>query len=303
MSLNIACNHVVTQLEVYNNGVNIGRTTQTPTAANSFDSAFQPMLPPITLSPTGTAHNILILAFQPDGSSRQFSIQVDQQAEANPADCAYRCDSVKEVWACDRSYWVHRDYYQGHDPSKHVCYQCNTFMGFDPKNNCQGTVVGHRGQGGCFAEDTQILMGDGSKKRADAIRPGDEVFNPIVGRAIKVEKVIAGPENAELLAISIDTRTIKVSQEHPFMTELGPIPAHVLKVGDKILDIDGSYRSITKINALESLEPVKVWNFILQGEYQQLSHLLVGDGIVSGDLVLQKQPVDQNLIRFAFDIE
>lgn len=176
-------------------------------------------------------------------------------------------------------------------------------MGFDPNNNCQGVQVGHRGGGGCFAEDTHILMGDGSLKRAGAIRPGDEVYSPIVDRPIKVRQVIAGPESAALLAISLGDRSVRVTQEHPFMTRLGPVPAHQLKPGDEIIDLGGQYQAITAIQSISHDKPVNVWNFVLDGSYHEMSHLLVGDGIVSGDLVLQQNPVNRNLLRFAFDLD
>ena len=174
---------------------------------------------------------------------------------------------------------------------------------FDPANGCNPVLVAERGIdiSGCFAGQTMITMGDGSLKRADAIRSGDEVYSPIVGQPMKVNKVVAGPEVADLLEITVGDRRVEVSQLHPFMTRFGPVAAKNLKIGDTILDTDHKSSAIVAIRTVAHKKPVTVWNFILDGGADPRQHLLVGDGIVSGDLVLQSQTVLPNAVRFAFD--
>ena len=154
---------------------------------------------------------------------------------------------------------------------------------------------------GCFVGETNIKMEDGSLKRADAIQVGDKIYNPLLGRGISVNKVIAGPEMDDLLNISIDRRTVKVSREHPFMTSVGPVAASTLAVGDQVLDVDGAYHAITAIRNEKPAGPVTVYNYVLDGGSDERSHLLVGDGLLSGDIVLQNQPVDRKLLSEVFD--
>jgi hypothetical protein len=176
------------------------------------------------------------------------------------------------------------------------------YYGFDPAKSCAGTLIFSRGAtGGCFAGETLIQMGDGNKKRADNIRAGDYVFNPSRAKPVKVLKVVAGPENEALLAVEVAGHTVKVSQEHPFMTRLGPVAIHNLRPGDLVMAADQRYHPINTIHRIEpTKEPVTVWNFVLDGDDSELSHTLVGDGVLSGDLVLQRQPINYNLVSYAF---
>jgi hypothetical protein len=302
LSMNVECNYVVTRLDIYKNGTRIGGTNNTPTPANRISASYSNMVSPITLKAGGGLARYRIVARQADGSDRIFDIGMEQSQEANPEDCEYKCRSNEPAFT-GQTYWVHNSWYQQYDPDKWVCYKEHIYMGFDPANNCDGVVVAHRGGGGCFAEDTMILMADGDQKRADQIRPGDQVRNPLSGERIRVKQVVAGPEIAELLEIAIGDRRVKVSQEHPFMTPWGKVAARNLEAGDRILDVDGSFQAVTRVRSIEHDKPVTVWNFVLDGGATESSHLLVGDGLVSGDLVLQQQRHDLNLTRFAFGAE
>ena len=320
LALNIDCNYVITDLDVFDNGSRIGGTTTVPTPANSIDAALKAMVAPITLSPAN--HTLTAIAKQPDGSSVTFDMTVKQIQVLPPSTCAYKCTNDGDIYT--RNAWQHVVGYEPNNPwgwgwpveaeTQWICYHPyivgpaghqGVKAAFDPAQNCDPPViVEERGVdfNGCFVGQTQIQMGDGSLKRADAIRPGDMVFSPIIGRAVKVNRVTAGPEVADLINVSVEGRTVQVSQEHPFMTPVGPVAANNLHNGDTILDVDGQYRAISAIRLEKHAEPVVVWNYVLDGGSNDKAHLLVGGGLVSGDLVLQSQPVNRNMLTYAFGL-
>lgn len=314
LALNVTCNYVVTALTVFNNGAAIGGSSSVPTAANSLSAAYSSMITPITLTPN--THNISVAAQQPDGSTQSFTMGIVQNPQIDPAVCSYRCvDMPGGVTAAVRNY-QHNHCYRanntcgwGWSPEAEVAWMCyhphllgGSFYAFYPDNNCQPVLTGVRGIdfGGCFAGHTLITMGDGSLKRADAIRSGDTVYSPTVGEAVKVRDVVSGPELAELLEIAVGDRRVEVSQMHPFISKFGPVAAKNLKPGDMILDFDNTYRAVSSIRKLAHEKPAVVWNFILDGGGEQHKHLLLGNGIVSGDLLLQGQTIQPNVMEFAF---
>lgn len=315
LALNVTCNYVVTALTVFNNGAAIGGAASVPTAANSLSANFSSMITPITLSPN--THNILVAAQQPDGSTLTFSMRITQNPHLDPSVCSYRCVNPPgmAVTAAIRDY-QHSECYEANNPCgwgwspeaevAWICYHPYLLRGsiyaFYPDTGCQPVLIGVRGTdfGGCFAGHTLITMGDGSLKRADAIRSGDSVYSPTIGQAVKVRDVVSGPELAELLEIGVGDRRVEVSQMHPFISKFGPVAAKNLKPGDLILDFDNSYRAVSSIRELAHKDPSVVWNFILDGGGKQHKHLLLGNGIVSGDLVLQGQTIFPNVMEFAF---
>jgi hypothetical protein len=272
------------------------------------------MITPITLSPN--THNIAVAAQQPDGSTQSFTMRIIQNPQVDPAVCSHKCVNRPNGVIGDPRNYQHNHCYRarntcgwGWSPEAEVAWICyhsdllgGSMYAFYPDNGCQPVLIGVRGVdfGGCFAGHTLITMGDGSLKRADAIRSGDSVYSPTIGQAVKVRDVVSGPELAELLEIGVGDRRVEVSQMHPFMSKFGPVAAKNLKPGDLILDSDNSYRAVSSIRELARKDSSVVWNFILDGGGKQHKHLLLGNGIVSGDLVLQGQTIMPNVMEYAF---
>jgi hypothetical protein len=298
-TLNFECNNVVTRAFVYDltGGTVVAQTTTDPvTPANRIDAAYKALVPAIALSslPSGTS-SLRAVAEQVDGSQLNFFIEFDLSNIVPPGPppetCEYRCDSVSEVWACTTDYLVHRPGYQHVSPANWVCYQCGYFYGFDPKQNCASVgVVGERGNGGCFVEDTRITMKDGKEKEIKDIRPGDEVWNPLVGRAFPVKNVIKGPEHFALYEVHAGGNRLKVTSEHPFMTKLGIMGAKDLRVGDLIQHPTQGWQAVAKLEVQPSDANTIVWNLELDVPTQDENHhMLLANGVLTGDHYLQKR--------------
>ncbi|MFW7381740.1 MAG: Hint domain-containing protein [Oligoflexus sp.] len=320
LALTVQCNQVVTKLKITNQLSEIGGVPTAPTKANTVSNVKKEMLDAaITLSPG--SHDIRVYATQPDGYDIVYNLKLTQDSTKPPSYCSHKCITVPGG-VTRRSTFQHSPCYEARNScgwgwypqaeTGWICYhpRLRTPQGrkavmyvFDPADECAGQLVAERNQdfAGCFTGDTLISMHDGSHKRADAVRKGDLVFNPILKSPIRVKKVISGPEIAALVEVGVQDRRVTVSSKHTFMTSIGAVSIENLAVGDKVLDYDGSYQPIVSKNVIENEQVVTVYNYVLEGDDRPVSHLIVGNGIPSGDIILQNAPVDPNIYRYAFE--
>ncbi|MBC7659262.1 MAG: hypothetical protein H7249_06095 [Chitinophagaceae bacterium] len=155
---------------------------------------------------------------------------------------------------------------------------------------CERKTVGYRSADvcGCFDSQTQIQMANGTLKAISDIRADDVVWNPKTQTAHRVTEVIAGPEAPDMFEIQSGSRTVLVTQFHPFLTDRGLIIATELRQGDILIDGQSTSRvvSIVTKEADKNNLPV-VWNLVLEGESND-DHYVNANGIMTGDLYLQR---------------
>ena len=141
---------------------------------------------------------------------------------------------------------------------------------------------------GCFAPGVKITMADGSLRNIEEVRAGDMVRNAKTGAAVKVGKVIEGPEALPLIRFGFDETTVTTSQAHPVLTAAGLKPANQLKKGDTIFDAQGNPHTLTILETLPLEEGQRVINVDLVAASSDANErLLISDGIITGDIVLQ----------------
>lgn len=146
---------------------------------------------------------------------------------------------------------------------------------------------------GCFAPESQIMMSDGNQKAIQDVSAGEFVYNPVTGRDIKVEKVIESPENVPMIELrTVDSRILKVTQEHPISTDAGIVKANTLQAGDLIEVTDGSYAELESVRELSIEAGQRVLNLVLEGDSNLTAdnikdRMLLADGIITGDLLVQ----------------
>ncbi len=140
----------------------------------------------------------------------------------------------------------------------------------------QGTGKERSGtcRGGCLAGNMRILMADGSQKEIGAVQIGDAVFDGEQGAAV-VTNVYSGREQF-LCVIRLGGGIIKMTAEHPVLTESGFIPAMELTAGDMVQGGDAP-------QAVRSIQTEEydgtVYNLALDSQ----SHLMVCEGVAVGD--------------------
>ena len=135
-----------------------------------------------------------------------------------------------------------------------------------------------------------IRMADGSEKAVEDVAAGDLLWNPILNKGQKVQRVIEGAEDESLIEYGYAGKRSKVTQNHPVYTEAGIKRAKELKREDRVKDEHGMWREVNLFQKLEAEEGQRVINFILEAENPTFSdHALLADGIVTGDFVVQSQ--------------
>jgi len=134
-------------------------------------------------------------------------------------------------------------------------------------------------------------MADGTTKEIRSISAGELIADGR-GGVSKVRSVLESVELEPILAISVDGRTVQVSQKHPFPTRDGFKPASDLVEGDEVLNPDGSYDQIQKIESLPIDPSQQVVNIQVDTESENFEdHMVVADGVVTGDLFVQRKLV------------
>ncbi|MBC7658756.1 MAG: hypothetical protein H7249_03525 [Chitinophagaceae bacterium] len=157
---------------------------------------------------------------------------------------------------------------------------------------CERTGIGARGSKcGCFAADTRIQMANGELKPASEIRQGDLVWNPKSHKSQAVKEVIAGPEKIPMIEVKTASRSLTITNGHPFLTKKGLIQAKTLRMGDIL--IDGSEEtvvtSVTPVSHYNGEQEPEVWNFVLEGSDDADDHYVNANGVMTGDLFLQRE--------------
>ena len=158
---------------------------------------------------------------------------------------------------------------------------------------------------GCFTPEAKILTVSG-ERRIDSLQIGDMVKNPITGKEIRIAKIIQSPEEHPLVQFGYENVSVTVTQTHPVYTASGLKKASELQEGDRVRGSDGRYHAIMAPEFIEPRYGQQVYNIILetelskertemtpvslQGESTTASiedNLVLSDGIVTGDMVLQ----------------
>lgn len=192
--------------------------------------------------------------------------------------------------------FYHKPYYQDKNPELFICFRDGNYWAFDPKNQCRQVPgpIDVRGAEGCFAEGTMIHINPSEQKAIQDLSPGDQVWNPITGRLHRVKKVLRGYENSALVEIVSKQGRVVVTQNHPFVTENGLFQAQDLRVGQILL---GGELGDVEILAINRLSPnssehpgaAPVWNLELEGDWTASEHVVLANGVPSGDQLLQTQ--------------
>jgi hypothetical protein len=147
-----------------------------------------------------------------------------------------------------------------------------------------------RGGRGCFAPGTKIMLGDKSHKPIEEIAAGDLLWNPLLKKAVRVNRVIEGPEALPYVKIVAGSALLKLSQGHAVHTKNGIKKAIDIKKGDLLFDGSGNAIEVKEAGLVHPVEPrQRVLNVVLDGDDSPEQHALLSDGIVTGDLVLQQK--------------
>lgn len=148
----------------------------------------------------------------------------------------------------------------------------------------------YRDGGGCFSPESQVVGAGGLPRRADTIEVGDELWNPVQQKPMRVKHVVTGPEKLPLYEFKMADHVLKVTSEHPMQTSKGLKMAKLVDKTDQLMLPTGDFGAIQSIRRLPPKKGQVVYNFILDTDSDKPEdRMIVADGFVTGDWVLQKQ--------------
>lgn len=147
-----------------------------------------------------------------------------------------------------------------------------------------------RDKKGCFPPGVLITMGDGvTTKRVEDISAGDMVWNPVLRKPTKVLKVSEGRERNALVQVKAGQLSVTMSREHPVALTSGWKQAQRVKVGDVVRDGNGISHTVDRVSDLPPPAGLTVINFVLERSGDANDGLLLADGMVVGDLLVQRE--------------
>ena len=141
---------------------------------------------------------------------------------------------------------------------------------------------------GCFAPETKILLADGTERAIEDISAGDMVLNPNTGQAMRVRSLLESYEDKPLVEVVYGGRALRVTSQHPMVTQRGVIPALSLLSSDSVQTSDGNLHAVEQVNILPLEPKQRVINLELDTDSQTFSdRYIVAEGMVTGDLRVQ----------------
>jgi hypothetical protein len=132
-------------------------------------------------------------------------------------------------------------------------------------------------------------MADGSLKKIKDIVAGDSVYNPVSKAAVKVKSILESSEENPMVLVEAGSYKLKVTQGHPvYVVGKGNVKAIDLKEGHILLDHSGAEVKISKLIQLPLDKHQTVINLTLEGGSNFDDHMLIANGLHSGDLYVQQ---------------
>jgi hypothetical protein len=147
-----------------------------------------------------------------------------------------------------------------------------------------------RTNNGCFAQHTRIRMFDGTDQVIAMINVGDMVLNPVTKTAQKVVEVRKGKETKAMYEIAFAGSKVMVTETHPMAVKGGIKMAKDVTEADYMFDEKGVIHRVTIAKKLVVNPDQVVVNIRLESKSgDPMQHMVLADGVVSGDLFLQRK--------------
>jgi len=149
----------------------------------------------------------------------------------------------------------------------------------------------------CFAEGTQIQIGDGKLVAIESLHVGEEVYNPYASeaRSLTIVDIARGIERDAMVSLSDEAgHHLLVAQMHPMATpDRGMVQAHALRPGDFVLTTQGPSKLV---EVRGEAYTGKVYNLKLGSPAEKAGlgddqTVLYANGFVVGDMQIQSKYV------------
>ena len=143
---------------------------------------------------------------------------------------------------------------------------------------------------GCVADDTDILMADGSRRAISKIKIGNLILSKD-GQPARVTDVYRGRETEPLLCLETQSgRRLLCTKFHPLLTRSGFTAAADLTGDDEVLNEEGRYDRLT---AIYPVNHENVYSLKLDMLGQDRDAAMICGGLVTGDVNVQYQLIQE----------
>jgi hypothetical protein len=142
---------------------------------------------------------------------------------------------------------------------------------------------------GCFDQNTRLRMADGKDMVIAAISAGDLVWNPATKKPAKVVEVVKGLEHKAMYEIGFAGKKVLVTDTHPMPVASGLKRADQVTTADYLYDENGVIHRVTLVEKAKDTGKELVVNVRLEGSGSNADHFVLADGVVAGDLHLQRK--------------
>ena len=148
---------------------------------------------------------------------------------------------------------------------------------------------------GCFAKGTRVKLAHDVAVPIEKLHPGNRVMLAD-GRLAVIKRMTAGPESLPMIEIETSLgHKIMITSEHPLVTAKGVKMAKDIALGDQLKSgADGKFVSILSIG--KKIYTDLVYNFEVEGSAAERDHLVIAEGLVSGELYLQNKLSNQGTV-------
>ena len=120
----------------------------------------------------------------------------------------------------------------------------------------------------CFVKGTKVKTENGFKNIED-IKIGDKVYSyNLNNNSLELKKVLntIKSNTIDTYKVTIGGKTVEMSPKHQiYIIDKGWVRAYNLKVGDKLLDVNGKQITISKIEYKKYDSPIDTYNLTIEG--------------------------------------
>jgi hypothetical protein len=167
-------------------------------------------------------------------------------------------------------------------------YFANLFSGTAAKSCFLCGLI--RWKKGCFPHGVTILTGDGvTYKKVEDFSAGETVWNPGLKKGVKILNISEGPERKGIVVLETEGARLRASTEHPMFTTKGFRQAQEIRVGDIVEDSSGKKAKVLRVSREKPTAGLSVINFVLERHGSAHDGLMVAEGLVVGDLIVQHE--------------
>ncbi len=132
-------------------------------------------------------------------------------------------------------------------------------------------------------------MADGSRAEIGGLVVGDRVLSPVTGAAVRVARLIRGPEpERPMVALRTGAGVVLLTEQHAVPTARGIVGAREVGADDLLLTASGPAHAARSLRAPDA--GVVVYNLELDTTSDRPEdHLLLAGDVVVGDWWLQER--------------